>query len=130
MNDNKQLWEFLRYGAASAVALIADAGSLYVLTSVFGLPYLYSGAVAFLLGLGVVYALSVLWVFERRTTNNTYVEFLLFALIGVVGLGINEGILWLLTGVFGLYYLLSKAASVAVVFCWNFLARKYILFRT
>ncbi len=120
--------EFIRYFMASLIALIVDVGALYILTSQLGVSYLYSGAIAFLLGLTIVYLLSIFWVFEKRTSMHMGVEFLLFALIGVVGLGINEGVLYVLTGIFGAYYLFSKVASVVVVFSWNFLARKYLLF--
>lgn len=52
----------------------------------------------------------------------------MFALIGLVGLGLNELVLWLLTGLLGVFYLTSKIASVALVFTWNFAARKWFLF--
>jgi putative flippase GtrA len=122
--------EFMRYFVASALALAADAISLYLLTSVVGVPYLVSGAIAFLFGLSIVYLLSVRWVFERRSLQSPVTEFALFATIGIVGLGLNELVLWLLTGVAGFHYLLSKFGSVVIVFSWNFGARKYFLFRS
>jgi putative flippase GtrA len=121
--------EFLRYLAASALALLIDTGTLWILTSVLNVQYLISGAVAFLLGLSVVYILSVLWVFEHRSLRSVPVEFLVFATIGVIGLALNEGVLWLFTGFFGFHYLASKGISVVIVFSWNFIARKFLLFR-
>lgn len=124
------LHEFIRYFVASLIALAVDFGTLWALTSLAGVSYLISGAIAFTIGLAVVYILSVFWVFSARNVRNRSVEFLLFAVIGVVGLALNEAILYALTTVFGLFYLLSKAASVIVVFSWNFAARKWLLFRT
>lgn len=126
---SKGLHEFIRYFAASAVALAVDVGFLWFLTSVLGVQYLISGALAFLLGLGVVYILSVRWVFEQRSLHDWKAEFLVFAFIGIVGLGLNELILWFFTGLFGFFYLVSKIASVFVVFSWNFGVRKWFLFR-
>lgn len=121
--------EFLRYFGASLVALLCDAGSLALMTSVFHVPYLISAPIAFLFGLAIVYALSIYWVFERRDMQNPAAEFGIFLVIGVVGLGVNELVLWIFTGLFGVFYLVSKVASVVVVFTWNFFARKYTLFR-
>lgn len=121
--------EFIRYFVASLIALGIDIGSLWLLTSVFAVPYLLSGALAFVLGLITVYFLSVRWVFSKRMVRNPHLEFALFALIGIIGLALNEAILWVLTGYFGFFYLLSKVASVIVVFSWNFAARKWLLFR-
>lgn len=120
--------EFIRYFIASAVALVLDTGTLWLLTSFFGINYLLSGILAFSLGLAVVYVLSVYWVFDHRHVN-ALMEFFVFATIGVVGLCLNEIILLVFTGGLGLYYLISKALSVIVVFGWNFAARKLILFR-
>lgn len=135
MNDSphtehrtRLLNEFARYFIASLVALVCDAGSLALLTSVFNVPYLIAGACAFALGLTVIYLLSVRWVFGQRSLGSSMKEFMLFALVGVFGLGVNEIVLWLVTGVFGYFYLFGKAASVVVVFAWNFIARKTLLF--
>lgn len=121
--------EFIRYFAASSVALVFDVGSLWLFTHTLEIPYLVSGALAFLIGLVVVYALSIFWVFERRRVENKKAEFLIFAAIGVFGLLINETTLWFFTGVLGLFYLLSKIISIVVVFSWNYGARKMLLFR-
>lgn len=120
--------EFVRYFTASLLALAIDFGVLALLTSVIGVPYLVSAAISFSLGLVLVYILSTRWVFAHRMVKSPAAEFAIFAVIGVIGLGINELILWVLTDFAGFYYLLSKFASVAVVFTWNFVARKVILF--
>ncbi len=124
------LHEFIRYVVASAIALLVDAGLLWLLTDIAQISYLLSGAVSFTAGLTIVYLLSVYWVFEARTVRSRGAEFLIFAVIGLVGLGLNEVILYILTSMFGVFYLFSKAASVVVVFSWNFAARKWILFRS
>jgi putative flippase GtrA len=55
-------------------------------------------------------------------------EFLIFAVIGLVGLGLNEGIIWSFTDLAHFHYLISKIISAIVIFSWNFFARKRILF--
>jgi putative flippase GtrA len=106
-----------------------DTCSLWLLTDFFGLQYLVSGAIAFILGLSIVYSFSIMWVFERRNFTNTKAEYALFAGIGIMGLVLNEVSLWFLTSVIGFHYLISKIASVVLVFAWNFGARKLCLFR-
>lgn len=123
------LHEFIRYVVASAIALAVDAGLLWLLTDFGQISYLLSGAVAFTAGLTIVYLFSIYWVFETRAVRSRGAEFLVFAIIGLIGLGLNEVILYILTSMFGLFYLFSKAASVVVVFSWNFATRKWILFR-
>jgi len=120
--------EFIRYFVASAIALAIDFGTLWILTSIFLVPYLISGAIAFATGLVVIYSLSIWWVFTKRSVRNRGIEFLFFSVIGIVGLLLNEIILWFFTDSLNLFYLFSKIISVGVVFSWNFLARKTLLF--
>lgn len=124
----KTTHELVRYFLASLVALVVDGGLLVLLTTYTSLGYLVSGAISFSLGLIVIYLLSVTWVFDARAVKSRGLEFSLFASIGVIGLLLNELILWLLTDYAGWFYLASKVASVAVVFTWNFIARKSTLF--
>jgi putative flippase GtrA len=121
--------QILRYTAVGGLAFVVDFGTLVLLTSVVGLHYLVSAAIAFLAGLTTNYVLSTTWVFQKRTFSDARLEFLLFAGIGLVGLGFNEVLMWLLTDVVGLHYTFSKLGSTGVVFLWNFLVRRYFLFR-
>lgn len=122
------LIQLIRYGFVGAIAFAADYGSLYVLTEVAGWQYLLSAAISFLIGLIVNYTLSNLFVFKAHSLNSHTAEFIIFALIGVIGLGLNEGIMYVLTDIVGWYYMVSKLISTGVVFFWNFFARKLTLY--
>jgi putative flippase GtrA len=122
--------EFLRYLVVGGVAFLADFGTLALLTSGCGWHYLQSAAVAFVVGNIVNYSLSVRWVFEVRAVKNPRLEFALFVLVGLAGLGINQLILWMLTGGLQIYYLQSKLVTAGVLLIWNFAARKLLLFTT
>lgn len=122
------LVQLFRYVFVGGTAFVADFGSLYLLTEYAGLHYLASATIAFVIGLAVNYFLSTLWVFQARNVRNPYMEFLFFALIGVVGLGLNALIMYVFTDLLAVHYLLSKIISTVLVFLWNFLARKYLLF--
>jgi putative flippase GtrA len=121
--------QFARYLVVGGVAFCADFGLLYLLTSQAGVQYLISAAIAFLFGLAINYALSRIWVFNKRVMSNGSLEFLVFSVIGVVGLGFNEAMMWAMHELLHLHYLMAKVVSAAVVLLWNFGARKLMLFR-
>ena len=123
------LHQFTRYLVAGGLAFVVDFGSLYLLTEFAGLHYLISAAVAFLFGLVTNYCLSRLWVFDRRTMENVAVEFVIFAVIGIVGLGLNEVIIWFVREKIHFHYMIGKMISAGIVLIWNFGARKFVLFR-
>jgi len=121
--------QFGRYLIVGGLAFVIDFGSLYLLTERAGMFYLASAAIAFILGLLTNYVLCRIWVFTHRVVANGAVEFAVFALIGVAGLGLNEAVIWFACDKLGLHYLNAKLASAALVVLWNFGARKAILFR-
>ena len=110
------------------ISFVCDTTTLYSLTQFLKVNYLISAPIGFLIGTVVNYALSRTWVFERRRLVNTSVEMTVFALIGVVGLGLNELILWFFQAKLGIYYLFAKGVSGGMVLIWNFGARKLTLF--
>ena len=120
--------QLFRYFIVGGIAFLVDYGSLWFLTDICGLHYLVSAAIAFLLGLTCNNLLSTSWVFDNRRLQSRWAEFAVFAIIGVIGLGLNELILYAGTDLLHLHYLVSKIISTALVFFWNFFARKFILF--
>lgn len=125
---NNWLLQLFRYGFVGGVAFVVDYGSLFLLTHYAGVPYLWSAAIAFILGLVTNYLLSISWVFRRNENLRPWVEFLFFAIIGVIGLVMNELILYAGTDLLHMHYMVSKLISTAIVFFWNFFARKFLVF--
>ena len=121
--------QLFRYGFVGGLAFLVDYGTLVLLTEFAGMHYLLAATISFILGLITNYLLSITWVFNQHKLNNRWVEFLLFAFIGVVGLVLNDAIMFLCTERCGIHYTLSKIIATAIVFFWNFLARKLILFK-
>lgn len=122
------LVELLRYVIVSAVALICDFGTLVALTEIAGLHYLVAAAIGFGIGVVVAYSLSVRWVFRRRRLAGAASERLVFVLIGIAGLALNQVILFGLSDMALLPYTVAKVCSVGVVFTFNFTLRKILLF--
>jgi len=120
--------QFFRYIFVGGLAFIIDIGFLYILTNFFGYYYLISAAISFTLGLIANYLLSTHWVFNKHNLNNLTLEFSIFTVIGIIGLGLNELFIWVFTAELNIYYLTSKIFAAALILIWNFLARKYTLY--
>jgi len=123
------LTQLFRYTLIGGVAYLFDFASLFALTDVLGVNYLISAAAGFVVGLTVNYLLCVLWIFKSRPDKSGRMEFAAFAAIGIAGLGLTEILMWVFTDLLGLHYLGSKAITTAFVFYWNFLVRRYTLFK-
>jgi putative flippase GtrA len=126
---NNTFLQLLRYTFVGGFAFIVDFSLLYLLTNYLNLYYLLSALIAFIAGLLINYFLSIRWVFYRRNVTNRKLEFVIFMVIGIVGLALNELLLWLFTDILLFYYLISKIFTAIFVYLWNFFARKLLLFK-
>lgn len=126
--NNRTSVQLFRYFLVGGISFIVDITFLYLLTETGKVNYLISAVISFLLGLVCNYVLSIRWVFSERVLENKWAEFSLFSLIGIVGVLLNEAFIWILTEKLKIYYLYSKMITAAIVFFWNFFARKVGLF--
>ncbi len=125
---NSTIIQLFRYAFVGGIAFFADYGVMVFLTEFFGIYHIISASIGFIVGLTVNYLLSIIWVFDVSTKKNKWAEFSIFTLIGIIGLILNAGIIYLFSDIIGLDYKISKLISTALVFLWNFFARKIILF--
>ena len=121
--------EFFRYFFVAVVALSTDFILLFVLTHFLNVHYLLSAVISYLAGMFVNYMLSIVWVFGKRRVKDPRKEFIIFVTIGIIGLGVNEFLMWLFTDLLLLYYMVSRIISAGIGYVWKYIARKIILFR-
>ena len=125
---NKVLLQLFRYTFVGGFAFIVDFGLLWSLTDIFELHYILSATLSFIVGLCVNYFISVKVVFFESRISNKKLEFFLVVVIGTIGLGLNNGLIWFFTEQLAVYYLFSKIMAAVLVYLWNFFARRYFLF--
>lgn len=119
--------QFFRYIFVGGFAFVVDAAVLWICEKF--MHYMLAAAIAFAAGLAANYILSVLFVFsESKQVQNKAKEFIVYAIIGIIGLAITEAVMYLLTDVCNFYFMFSKIFAAAVVLVWNFAARKKILY--
>ena len=119
----------MRYLVAGGLGFVIDYGMLALCYAVLSLHYLLSAMVGFVAGLIFVYISSNCWVFtKRRLPDRAWLEFLIFAAIGIAGLGLTVLFMWLFVDVCGIYPLIAKLLTTVLVLLWNFGSRKVILY--
>lgn len=122
--------ETSRYFAASLLALLVDLTSFSFFLRVIVLPWAIAATFAFVIGVVVAYFLSIRLVFKSRSMSGTPpLEFLTFLLIGILGLGITQAILWIGISLLYVQPELSKVAAAGFTFMVNYIFRKLLLFR-
>lgn len=123
------LIQFFRYVFVGGLSFVVDAAVLWLCVHA-GLHYLVAACFGFAAGLICNFVLSRALVFRAQPARvGRVLEFAAYALIGLIGLGLTEMLLYFFTEIILLYYMVSKVIAAAVVLVWNFLARKLLLYR-
>ncbi len=109
------------------ICVVFEITLLYILASGLDINYLGSSIIAFISAVFLNYFLCIIWVFKVRKISNKIIEFCYYMVINSVGLIINTIVIYSLTELIGLYFIISKILALFFTYAWNFLARKKIL---
>ena len=123
------LREFSRYFVAGCLAFGGDFLVLVTLTEFAGINYLISNVFGFCVGLVISYLFCIRWVFSVRRLQVPTQEFGIFTLVALIGLALNEVVMWGVVEFAGQHYSLAKIVATGAVFVANFVLKKVILFR-
>ena len=119
--------QLFRYFFVAAGAFVMDYGFYFLLSYIFGVQYLIAAIAGFIEGTSANYLISKYMVFQGEPQSRSVEVFLVFLISGIGLLWLELG-LYLLTDIYGMHYLLSKLVMTAVVFLWNFFARKLFMY--
>ena len=123
----KLIAQFMKFGIVGVIAFVIDYGAMIFLTEVFGVPYLISTTVSFVVSVVFNYFASMRFVFKRKDDMSRKREFIIFIVLSICGLGINDVLMWLMVDSLFIDYRLSKIVVTVVVAVWNFVTRKIFL---
>lgn len=122
----KLIIQLIKFGIVGVIATLIDLAVLMVLKEFMKVDVLAASAVAFSVSVIANYILSMLFVFESRG-NSKVKEFLVFVILSIGGLLLNQFIMWIGTEIMTAYYLWVKAFALVFVPIYNFVTRKIFL---
>lgn len=123
----KLFTQFFKFGIVGFIAFVIDYGLLAFFTEVVGANYLVSATISFSVAVVFNYFASMHYVFTRRDDLTRHREFIIFVVLSVIGLGINDACMWAGVELLNIHYLIVKFFTTAIVSLWNFFTRKHFL---
>lgn len=122
--------QFMKFGVVGVIAFAIDYGVLMLLSQLLGMEPVLAAGISFTVSVVFNYLASMKYVFTHREGMSRRREFVTFVILSVIGLGINELIIWVGTMRFGTGAFAVTAAKVvatAIVMVYNFVTRKIFL---
>lgn len=123
----KLLVQFCKFGLVGTLCFFIDYGVMILLTETTGLGYFLSSAISFTLSVVVNYILSMRFVFKGKDELNKFQEMAIFVALSIVGLALNQMIMWIAVEFFRVFYAVAKIFSTMLVTVYNFISRKLFL---
>lgn len=121
------LAQIMKFGVVGVIATVIDFGVMIFLTEVFGINPVASATVSFTVSVIFNYLASMRYVFSHREGMSRQREFAIFIVLSVIGLVINDALMWVGTEMTPVDYRIVKVLATAVVMVWNFVSRKIFL---
>ncbi len=128
-------FQFISYFFVGGCAALVEWGMFYLFSSVCGLHYLLASTLAFIVSTTVNLVLGKLISFRDsdRYEGKTALEAILVFAVSAAGLLFNLALMYLFVQVLKMntdfLMTLSKICATGIVFIWNFLIRKLVIYR-
>ena len=121
--------KIVKYFFVGGAAAVVDIGLFFLFAKLLDYNYLIVGCIGFTIATALNYFLSISFVFRSgvRFTRKTELSFIY--VVSLVGLALNQMILFALVERLGAELMFSKAVATGAVFLWNFSARNSLIFR-
>ena len=127
LKNNKLLLQIFKFIIVGGTATVIDFVVLFILKEFIGLNEIVANTISFTVSVIYNYIASVKWVFDVDQDKNKSKQFITFIIFSIIGLLINNLILWICRDKLSIYYLIGKAIATGIVMVFNFITRKMFL---
>ena len=127
LKNRSLMLQYCKFAAVGITSLMVDYGFMVFLTENTALGYFNACAFSYTLSVFVNYVLSMRYVFEGREGMSRMKEASIFFTLSLIGLFLNQVIMWIAVDMFHIYYAAAKLLSTLLVTNYNFISRKTFL---
>ncbi len=120
--------QFIKFGIVGVLNTVVQFGVFFVLFRSLAFPMLVASGLGYIAGIVNSYFVNRVWTFEieeRKTTR----EFIRFALVSVIAMGMNLSALKILVAEFGLVPEIGQVLAIGFSMTINFAGNKWWTFR-
>jgi putative flippase GtrA len=136
MTKQNELLRFLKFATVGTIGAAVDFGVLNYLVLSFGMAKEYANIVSVTCAVISNFIWNRLWTFPESRDKSLHTQFIQFALVNLIGLGINQFVFlkadeWIFGDLLPhpFDYNAAKALAIVVVLFWNFFVNRRWTYR-
>jgi len=126
-NLEQIFWLFLKFAIVGGSGVIVDFGITYLLKEKAKINRYIANSIGFITAASTNYILNRLWTFQSEDPRIGQ-EYLTFVGIAVIGLLINNLLLYIFHEKAKIHFYLSKLMAIGIVMLWNFIMNYFFTF--
>jgi putative flippase GtrA len=117
----------VRFAIVGALNTGVDIAIFSLFFYAFDASLIAANSIGYLSAVSNSFVFNKYWTFsETRRHGRIHYQFSLFLVLGLIGLGLSNGIVWSLASY--VPEIIAKLLSVGVLFVWNFGTSRFIVF--
>ena len=121
------IFKFIKFSAVGFSGLIIDFGITFFCKEKILLNKYVANTIGFIIAASSNYIFNRIWTFSSNN-HEILIEFSTFITISIIGLLINNSILWIAINKMKNNFYFSKMIAIGITTIWNFFANFYITF--
>ena len=121
------LIQIFKFGIVGVVATLVDFVFLYLFRDLCKFPLVVANTLSFSISVIYNYFASLTFVFNVDKSKSKSRNFVIFIICSLIGLGLNDLIVYVITDKLRIYYMISKVIATIFVMVFNFVTRKKFL---
>ena len=129
MDLKNRIPDIILYFFVGGIAALTDLFIFYVFANQLGFNYLLITIIGFVVATFVNYLLSIKFVFNTGARYARGAEIIITYMVSAIGLIVHISVLFLLIDFLQFEKMLSKIIAIVSAFMFNFLLRKYYVFK-
>lgn len=122
------LLKIVKFGIVGIMGMAIDFGLTWLFKEKFKVNKYAANSIGFSVAVINNFVLNYLWTFNSAGTQGASLYFIKFVAFALIGLGLNNLLIYLLTEKLSLQFYVSKLIAIGCVFLWNFSANNYFNF--
>ena len=119
--------QFFKFCVVGGTGMVVDFGITWFLKEVVRINKYAANSIGFLCAATSNWLLNRIWTFQSADPRMAR-QYLLFIGIALIGLAINNGVIWLLHGRLKFNFYLAKLFAIGIVTFWNFFMNYFFNF--
>ena len=121
--------KIFRFLLSGGIALGTDLFFLFLFTDIFGVWYIASAVVAFILACGVSFILQKFWTFGDNSREGIHMQMGVYFFVAVINLALNTLLVYVFVERADLHYLFAQAVASALIAVESFFIYQRFIFQ-